>query len=77
MHGRKLILNEVGKKKKTTVLILTVHKHMKRFFFVFLVLVVTILVSNSALSYKLHFLKFECPILLNSTLLNLGPAVSA
>ena len=33
MHGRKLILNEVGKKKKTTVLILTVHKHMKSFFF--------------------------------------------
>ena len=35
MHGRKLILNEVGKKKTTTVLILTVHEHMKRVFFLY------------------------------------------
>ena len=56
MHGRKLILNEVGKEKiKINYRFnLTVHKHMKRSF-VFLVLVVTIPVSNSALSYKLHF----------------------
>ena len=79
MHGRKLILNEVGKEK------IKINYHFnfncaqayEKGFFVFLLLVVTILVSNSALSDKLYFLKFECPILLKSTLLNLDPVVSA
>ena len=78
MHGRKLILNEVGKKKKINYRFnFNCAQAYEKVFFVFLVLVVTILVSNSALSYKLHFLKFECPILLKSTLLNSDPAVSA
>ena len=79
MHGRKLILNEVGKEKiKINYRFNFNCAQAYEKFFVFLVLVVTIPVSNSALSYKLYFsVKFECPILLKSTLLNLDPAVSA
>ena len=54
MHGQKLTLNEVDKEKINYRFNFNCAQAYEKVF-VFLVLVVTILVSNSALSYKLHF----------------------